>query len=62
VVYWLNLVSSKARNIFAKLLLRWSKRVIFAKSLRPNVVFLAHSDTGLIVRRVNVCLLKQFVR
>jgi hypothetical protein len=62
VMYRLNLVSSKARNISAKLLLRWSKPVIVARIVRPNVVLLANPDTGVIVRRAYVSQLKPYVK
>jgi len=42
VVYRLNLVSSKAQNVTAKLMLRWSKPTVIAKIVRPNVVLLAN--------------------
>jgi hypothetical protein len=35
VVYRLDVISSKARNISAKLSLKWSKPVVLAKILRP---------------------------
>jgi hypothetical protein len=62
VMYRLNLVSSKARNISAKLLLRWSKPVIVARIVRPNVVLLANPDTGVLVRRAHVSQLKPYVK
>ena len=54
VVYRLNLVSSKAQKVTAKLMLRWSKPMVIAKMVRPNVVQLANPDTGVIVRRAHV--------
>jgi hypothetical protein len=62
VMYRLNLVSSKARNISAKLLLRWSKPVNVARIERPNVVLLANPDTEIIVRRARVSQLKPYVK
>lgn len=59
VVYRMNLASSKAHNISAKLLLRWSKPVVIAKILRPNVVLLANPDTGVIGRRAHVSQLSR---
>jgi len=44
VIYCLNLASSKAQNISAKLLLRWSKPMVIAKIVRPNVVLLANPE------------------
>ena len=62
VVVRLKTASSKARNITAKLLLRWSKPVVVAKVVGPNTVLLANPDTGVIVRRAHVSQLKPFVR
>jgi len=59
VVYRMNLASSKAQKISAKLLLRWSKPIVIAKIVRPNV--LANPETGVIVRRAHVSQLKAFV-
>ena len=61
VVYRKNLVSSKAQGISAKLLLRWSKPMVVAKILRPNVVLLANPETGVLVRRAHVSQLKAYV-
>jgi hypothetical protein len=61
VVYRLNLASLKAQNISAKLLLRWSKPMVIAKIMRPNVVLLTNTETGVIVRRAHVSQLKVFV-
>ena len=55
----MNLASSKAQKISAKLLLRWSKPIVIAKIVRPNV--LANPETGVIVRRAHVSQLKAFV-
>jgi hypothetical protein len=60
VVYRLNLVSSKALNVSAKLLLKWSKHVVIARFVRPNVALLANPDTGVIVSRAHVCQLKPY--
>lgn len=57
VLYRVNVVSSKAQNISAKLSLRWSKPVA-AKIVKPNVVLLANPDTGVIIRRAYVTQLK----
>jgi len=61
VVYRMNLASSKAQNISAKLLSRWSKPIVIAKIVRTNVVLLANAETGVIVRRAHVNHLKVFV-
>ena len=62
VVYRMNVVSSKARGISAKLLLRWSKPAVIAKIVRPNVVLLANPETGVIIRRAHVTQLKPYVK
>jgi hypothetical protein len=51
VVYKLNIVSNKANRVSAKFLLRWSKPVVIARVVRPNVVLLANPETGVIVRK-----------
>jgi len=38
MLYIMRLVRSKASNISTKFLLRWSKPVVMAKIVRPNVV------------------------
>ena len=58
VRYRLNLVSSKARDVSAKMMLRWSKPVVVAMVVGPNTVLLANPETGLIVRRAHVSQLK----
>ena len=60
VLYRLNVVSSKAQNISAKLLLKWSRPMTIAKFVRPNVVLLANPETGVITRRVHVSQLNAF--
>jgi len=60
VLYRLNLVSSKAQKVSAKLLLKWSRPMTIAKFVRPNVVLLANPETGVIVRRAHVSQLKAF--
>jgi hypothetical protein len=62
VMYRLNLVSLKGQNIYAKLLLRWSRPVVVARIVRPNVVLLADPDTGVVVRRAHVSQLKPYVK
>jgi hypothetical protein len=65
VLYRKNVISSKALNISAKLMNRWSEPLIIAKFTMPNVVLLANPDTGVIIRRADVsqlnatCLSKQ---
>jgi hypothetical protein len=57
----LNLVSSKAQYVSDKLMLRWSDPVVTAKFLRPNVVLLANTDTGVVGRRAHVNHLKPYI-
>jgi hypothetical protein len=44
------LSSSKGKGVSAKLELRWSKQMIIAKFLKPNVVQLANAKTGVAVK------------
>jgi len=60
VLYRMKLVRSKASNFSAKFLLRWSKPVVMAKLVRPNVVLLANPETG-VTRRAQISQLKAFV-
>jgi hypothetical protein len=43
------------------LLLWWSKPVVIAKIVRPNVVLLANLDTGVIIRRAHVSQVKKYI-
>jgi hypothetical protein len=61
VVYRLNVVSNKAAQVSIKFLLKWSKPVVIAKIVRPNVVLLANPDTGVIIRKAHVSQLKSYV-
>jgi hypothetical protein len=61
VVYKLNIVSNKANRVSAKLMLRWSKPVVIARVVRPNVVLLANPETGVIVRKAHVSQLKRYI-
>jgi len=61
VRYRLKSASSKAREVSAKMSLRWSEPTVIAKEVWPNVVLLAHPDTGVIVRRAHVSQLKKCV-
>jgi hypothetical protein len=54
VLFRLKQVSSKAREVSAKMSIRWSEMVVIAKEIWPNVVLLAHPDTGVIMRRAHV--------
>jgi hypothetical protein len=60
VMYRLHNVSSKARNVSANLLVKWSTPVVIVKFARPNVVLLANRETGVSVRRAHVSQLKPF--
>ena len=62
VVYRLHVISSKPRNISAKLSLKWSKPLVVAKMLRPSVVLLANPDAGVIVRMAHVSQLKTYFK
>ena len=62
VGFRLNSASAKTQNISAKLLLRWSKPVVIAKIVGPNIVLLANPDTGIIMRGATVSQIKPFVR
>jgi hypothetical protein len=62
VVFRLNVVSSKAQNISAKMLMRWSKPMDVSKLLGPNMLLLANPDTGIIVRRDHVSQVKEYVQ
>jgi hypothetical protein len=61
-MYKMMMFSSKANNVTAKLLLRWSKPVVIAKVIRPSVVLLASPETGVVIRRAHVSQLKPYVR
>jgi len=58
VRYRLKPVSSKAREVSAKMMLRWSKPLVISSEVRPNVVLLADPSSGTIVRRAHVSQLK----
>jgi hypothetical protein len=62
VLYRLNVASSKARGISAKLLFRWSKPHVIAKLVRPNVVLLANPETGVIIRKAHVTQLMPYFK
>ena len=60
VMYRLRLDSSKAAQRSAKFQLKWSKPVIIAKMVRPNVALLANPETGVVIRRAHVSQLKPY--
>jgi hypothetical protein len=62
VMYKMRLSSSKAKNVTAKLLLRWSKPVVIPKVVRPSVVLLGSPETGVVIRRAHLSQLKHYVR
>jgi hypothetical protein len=62
VVFRLNIASSKAQKISAKMLMRWSKSVVISKFVGPNTVLLANPETGVVVKRAHVSQFKAYVR
>ena len=52
-------MSSKTREVSAKMMLKWSGPMVIVGEIRPNVVLLANPDTG-VVRRAHVSQLKEF--
>jgi hypothetical protein len=56
----MNVASSKAPGISAKLFMKWSRPVVIAKEVRPTVVLLANPETAVIVRRAHVTQLKPY--
>ena len=61
VMHRKNLVSSKAQNVFSKLLMRCSNPLVIAKFVATNTVLLANPDTGVIIRRAHVSQIKPYV-
>jgi hypothetical protein len=57
----MRITSNKASQMSAKFLLRWSKPVVIARIVRPNVVVLANPETGIMIRRAHVSQLKMYV-
>jgi hypothetical protein len=60
VVYRVKVLSSKGKGVSAKLGLKWSKPMVIAKFLKPNIVQLANAETGVTVRKAHVCQLKGY--
>jgi hypothetical protein len=58
VRYRLTLISSKARDVSAKMMLRWSEPCVILREVRPNVMLLGRPGTGVVVRRAHVSQLK----
>jgi len=61
VMHRKNLVSNKAHNVTAKMLMRWSEPLIISKFLNENNVLLVKPGTGAIVRKAHVSQLKRCV-
>jgi hypothetical protein len=59
VRYRLNVLSSKAQGVSAKMALRWSEPMVILRDVCPNVVLLAHPVTGVVDRRAQVSQLKR---
>jgi hypothetical protein len=55
VIYQVKVLSSKGKGVSAKLGLKWSKPMVIAKFLKPNIVQLANAETGVVVRKAHVC-------
>jgi len=60
VMYREQPVSSKARNISGKLLLRWSQPVVISRIVNDNNVVLTNPVTGETVRKAHVSQLKRY--
>ena len=60
VVYRVKVISSNGKGVSAKLELKWSKPMVIAKFLKPNLVQLANAETGVILRKAHVCQLKRY--
>jgi hypothetical protein len=58
VRYRLTLISSKARDTSAKMMLRWSEPCVILREVRPNVMLLGRPGTGVVVRRAQVSQMK----
>jgi len=61
VMYRKNLVSNKACNVNAKMLLRWCAPLVICKVVNENNVLLVKPGTGAIVRKAYVSQLKRFM-
>jgi hypothetical protein len=57
VVHKLMVLSFKGKGVQVKLELKWSKPIVIAKFLKPNVQ-LASADTGVVIRKAHVSQLK----
>lgn len=61
-MYRKNLVSSKAWNITAKLLPRWSEPLVISRIVNEKNVLLANPSTGVIVHKAHVSQLKGYFK
>jgi len=61
-MYMKNLVSNKAHNVTAKMLLRWSEPLVISKIVNENNVPLVKPGTGATVRKAHVSQLKRFTK
>jgi len=62
VFYRMRMSSSTANNISPKFLLKWSKPVIIARSVPPNMGLLVNPKTGGIIRKAHISQLQPFVQ
>jgi hypothetical protein len=60
VTYQRHTLSSKGKGVSQKLELRWSRPVVIARFLKPNVVQLAMPDTGVIVKKAHLSQIKRY--
>jgi hypothetical protein len=60
VVCPVKVLSSKRKGVSAKLELKWSKPKVIAKFLKPKVVQLVNTETGVVVRKAHVWQLKGY--
>jgi len=60
--YYPILSAKFTHNISAKFLLKWSKPVIIAKIVQPNMGLLVNTETGGIIREAHVSQLQPFVQ
>ena len=60
MVYRVKVLSPKGKGASTKIGLKWSKPIVIAKFLKPNIVQLANAATGVVVRKAHVCQLKEY--
>jgi len=61
-MYRKNLVSNKAHNVTAKMLMRWSEPLVISKIVNENNVLLVKPGTRVIVRKAHVSQLKRYTK